>query len=155
MVEAVPQVQARLPWVQARRVKEEGMNSIEVFVKSLGAATAGDMSPEKGRVVRAKWLVEEMKVENVKDAVDQKKLEPDAVQFVGSVAVLVAAIESGDEDAAKLTPAMLARLEDAYVWSLPTSRLTPEQKRQAADWCRRCGNEELANEIEKNVEEAE
>ena len=49
----------------------------------------------------------------------------------------------------------LLGLEDAFLWSRENVELSREQKEQVVAWCRRDGLDELADEIQTNLDDEE
>ena len=112
-----------------------------------------DLREEERRLLRARWLVANLPVENVRAAVEKGRLEPDTVKFVRETARLVRRIENEEAEPDDLLPVIMDRLEDAFMWTMPYAELTEEQKRRVVGWCRRDGHGELADEIEQDLDE--
>jgi len=114
-----------------------------------------EMTDAQRRYTRATWLVANMPPEVVRKAIEEKKLEPDAYKFVEETASLCLRIAKGEADPEDLLPVVLDRLEDAHMWTLPYVELTAEQKLRVLEWCREDGHDDLADEIEDNLNKEE
>ena len=105
-----------------------------------------ELSEEEIRFYRAKKLLGSMKIEQVMKAEDNNDVEKGSLDFCLELAKVINGEVDGD-----ITNIELKRLEDIYIWSMPNSKLSEEQKREVLVWCERDGHEELVDNIQQKM----
>ena len=113
-----------------------------------------DLEPEQRRILRAKWLVENINQSNLRKATDNRMLEESVIDFVSSMQIEL------EKEIPTIKQLELDRLEDAFMWSLPYAKLTREQRRQVAERCKRDAGDrpemlDMAKAIEDTIDEEE
>ena len=111
-----------------------------------------ELSEAQRRFLRARWVVANLTRKRLDAAIVANLLEPDTVTVVEEAARVVAMVEDGTAEPEDLLPVVVDRLEDALMWSMPNAMLNEEQKRQVVEWCRRDGHDELADDVEREIE---
>jgi hypothetical protein len=106
------------------------------------------------RQQRAKWLLDNILLDNVKLAVENQSLETSVIDFLEGVT------DRLKTESPVVTQLELDRLEDAYMWSLPHAKLSIDQIRQVATWCRRDAGDkpqmlDMAKAIDQKLEAEE
>jgi len=112
-----------------------------------------DLTPGQRRVLRIQWLLAEIDEQKLVEAEKSKKVEPGTYQFVVDCAKKIEAVRNNEETADSVPQVMLDRLEDTYRWTLPYSQLNLEQQAKVAEWCKRDGHTDMAEEITKEIAE--
>lgn len=112
-----------------------------------------ELTEAQRRFLRARWVVANLTRERLDAAIAANCLEPDTVDVVEEAARVVRMVEDGDAEPEDLLPVVVDRLEDAFMWSVPNAELSEEQKRQVVEWCRRDGHGELADDVERSLDE--
>jgi len=131
----------------------KGGGMADVIAEISKVVGSGTLTEYQRRFLRARWLLANMGKERVDEAVAAGMLEPDARAFIEETAELVRKIEDGRAEPGDLQQIVLDRLEDTYMWSQPRAKLTVAEKRQVAEWCRRDGHSNLADEVERGIRE--
>lgn len=108
------------------------------------------LSESKLRMIRARSLLSNLDPNLVIESEENRRVEPGSYNFCTSLAKVV-----NGESNREITDIELKRLEDIYLWSYPNMKLTPKQKKQILDWCKRDGHNELVENIEQVLEKGD
>jgi len=126
----------------------------------------GKMTVHQRRFMRIRWLLQELEEDKLKAAEDSRLVEPGTMAFVKGMITTITRIDGIDVKEGNgatlkehlvegLTQISLEKLEDAYRWSLPRAQLSIEEQKKVVKMCRDTGQNELAGEITKSIEEKE
>jgi len=114
--------------------------------------THQDLTPPQRRFLRCQYLLTELDQKSVEAAIEANNLPPGTVDFVTGVAKKVMRVQDGEIPPEDILQLELERLEDAHMWSRRNVELTDKEKEMVVGWCRRDGLDELANDIQANLE---